>query len=113
MVENITNASTVIPWLSDPSQGFQMAINYLQNVLSVIRADHNLTISPNCTATNSTNQCTSVSELRTCGPHVTIPDEHLGTIIVCDPTCREVGGDDVGVDADFIYYVTALNDRRL
>ena len=111
--ENITNASTIIPWLENESGGFQMAINYLQSVLSVIRADYNLTIRPNCTATNSSGQCISVSETPTCGPHVTVPDQHLGVITVCDPICREVGGNNTGVDADYIYYVTALDDGRL
>ena len=100
--ENITNASTIIPWLENESGGFQMAINYLQSVLSVIRADYNLTIKPNCTATNSSSQlqCTSVSETPTCGPHVTVPDQHLGIITVCDPICHEVEG-------------TALDDGKL
>ena len=113
VMENITNASTVIPWLNDLSQGFQMAITYLQSVLSVIKTDYNLTISPDCTATNSSGQCTNVSEPRVCGPHATVPDQHLGVITVCDPVCREVGGNNIGVDADYIYYVTALDDGRL
>ena len=111
--ENITNASTVIPWLNDPSQGFQMAINYLQSVLSVIRANHNLTLSPYCITANSDGQCVNVSETHLCGPHATVPDEHLGNITVCDPVCREVGINNTGVDADYIYYVTALDDGRL
>ena len=106
VTENITNASTTIPMLNDPSGGFQLAVTYLQHVLSVIRAPNNITIPPSCATTNNLDQCTSI-EPRMCGPHATIPDEHLGTIIVCDPTCRQVGG---GVDADYILYVTAFND---
>ena len=110
--ENITNSSTVLPLLNDPSGGFQLAINYLQNVLSVIRAPHNLTIPPFCNARNSDDQCASV-EPRMCGPHAVVPDEHLGTIMVCDPTCHEVGGSNIGVDADYILYVSAVNDGKL
>ena len=110
--ENITNPSTVIPMLNNPSGGFQLAINYLQSVLSVVRASHNLTIPPFCaTERRSDGQCTSV-EPRMCGEFARVPDEHLGTITVCDPTCREVGGSNIGVDADYILYVTAVNDGK-
>ena len=107
ITQNITNPSTVIPMLNDPSGGFQLAINYLQGVLSVIRARRNLAFPPSC-ATELDGQCTSVRP-RMCGDHATVPEEHLGTIMVCDPTCREVGG---GVDADYILYVTAVNDGK-
>ena len=110
VTENITNSSTVIPMLNDPSGGFQLAVNYLQSVLSVIRAPRNLTIPPSC-ATELDDQCTSVRP-RMCGDYTTVPDEHLGTIMVCDPTCREVGGSNTGVDADYILYVTAVNDGK-
>ena len=110
VTENITNSSTIIPFLNDPSGEFQAAINYLQSVLSVKRASRNLVVSPSCaTRRSSDDQCTSV-RLRMCGPHVIVPDEHLGTITVCDPVCREVGGTNTGVDADFILYVTAVGD---
>lgn len=112
VTENITNSPTVIPMLNDPSGGFQLAINYLQSVLSVIRASRNLTIPPFCaTERLSDGQCTSV-EPRMCGEFARVPDEHLGTITVCDPTCREVGGSNIGVDADYILYVTAVNDGK-
>ena len=107
--ENITNSSTVLPMLQDPSGGFQQAINYLQSVLSVIRADRNLTISPSCASRNNDSQCTSLRP-ETCGPFAIIPEEHYETIMVCDPTCREVGG---GVDADYIFYVSAFSDGKL
>ena len=110
VTENITNPSTVIPMLRDQSGGFQLAINYLQRVLSVIRASRNLVIPPSC-ATEQLGQCTSVGS-RMCGDYTTVPDEHLGTIMVCDPTCREVGGSNIGVDADYILYVTAVNDGK-
>lgn len=106
VMENITNASTVLPMLNDPSGGFQSAINYLQSVLSVIRAPHNLFVPPFCAKRNSNGQCTE-TKARMCG-HSTVPAEHLGTIMVCDPTCREVGG--TGVDADYVFYVTAVDD---
>ena len=109
VTENITNSSTVLPMLQDPSGGFQQAINYLQSVLSVIRADHNLTISPSCASRNNDSQCTSLRP-ETCGPFATIPEEHFSTTMVCDPTCREVGG---GVDADYIFYVSAFSDGKL
>ena len=102
--ENITNSS-VIPMLNDSSGGFQLAINYLQRVLSVIRASRNVTFPSDCTnytTFNNESQCTSVKP-GTCGDY-TVPVEHLETIMICDPTCREVGG---GVDADFILYVGA------
>ena len=113
VIENITNASTVIPFLNDPSEGFVIAVNYLRYILSVIRAPHNLTIPPFCNTRNSDGQCTSAEEPRMCGPHAVVPDEHLGTIMVCDPTCREVGGSNIGVDADYILYVSAVNDGKL
>ena len=113
VVPNITNASTVIPFLNNPSEGFGLAVFYLQSVLSVIRASHNLVITPFCATRDSDGQCTSVQGTRMCGPHTVVPDEHLGTIMVCDPTCREVGGDSVGVDADYILYVTATDDGKL
>ena len=110
VTENITNSSTVLPYLNDPSGPFQLSINYFQSVLSVMRVSHNLIIPPYCARRND-GQCTSVGS-RMCGPHVTIPDEHLGTIMVCDPTCREVGGSNTGVDADFIFYVTSIDDGK-
>jgi len=111
VMENITDSLTVIPLLESSSGGFQSAINYFQSILSVLRAPHNLIIPPSCTNTTSEGQCTSVQP-RMCGPHATIPDEHLGNITVCDPTCREAGGNNVGVDTDYIYYVTAVNDGK-
>ena len=101
LTENITNSS-VIPVLKDPSGGFQLAINYFQRVLSVIRASHNLTVPSNCTVMNNEGQCTNI-EPYLCGGY-RLPIEHSETTIVCDPTCREVGG---GVNADFILYVAA------
>ena len=105
VTENITNSSTVLPMLQDPSGGFQQAINYLQRVLSVIRADHNLTLPPSCASTNTDGQCTSL-EQHMCGPYATIPEEHYETLMLCDPTCREVGGG--GVDADYIFMFQLL-----
>ena len=108
VMENISNSSTVIPMLTDPSGGFQLAINYLQSVLSVIRAPHNLTIPPSCAARNDDGQCTSIKPTM-CGDFATVPDEHLGTRMVCDPTCHEEGGSNIGVDADYILYVSAFD----
>ena len=101
----IDSSSTFL--LTNPSEGFQLAINYLQSVLSVIRAPHNLTIPLYCATTNYDNQCTSL-EPQMCGPF-TIPDEHLGAIIVCDPTCHKEGG---GVDTDYILYTSAYNEGK-
>ena len=110
--ENITNSSTIIPFLNDPSGEFRAAINYLQSVLSVRRSSRNLVIPPSCaTRRRSDDQCTSVRP-RMCGPHVIVPDQHLGTITVCDPVCREVGGTNTGVNADFILYVTAVGSGK-
>ena len=92
--ENITNASTVIPMLQDASGEFQRAVDYLERVLSVIRADHNLTITPNCTD----NNCTSIAPYM-CGDYATVPPEHLTG--------------NAGVDADYILYVTAVNEGKL
>ena len=110
--ENITNSSTVIPFLRDSTEGLGLAINYLQSILSVIRAPNNLVITPSCATRNGNGQCTSIFEPTVCGDYVRVPDEHLGTRTVCDPTCREVGGNGVGVDADYILYVTAVNDCK-
>ena len=115
VTENITNSSTIIPFLNDPSGGFQAAINYLQSVLSVRTASHNLIVSPTCaTRRGIDGQCTSVHQRQMCGRHVLVPDEHLGTITVCDPVCHKVGdtNNGPGVDADFILYVTAVHDGK-
>ena len=109
VTERITDSSTVLPMLQDPSGGFQQAINYLQNVLSVIRADRNLALPPLCASRNIYGQCTSLRP-RNCGPHATIPDEHYETIMICNPTCHKVGG---GVDADYILYISAYSDSKL
>ena len=111
--ENITNSSTVTPFLRDSTEGLGLAVNYLQSVLSVIRAPNNLVIAPRCATRDSIGQCTSIVEPAMCGDYVRVPDEHLGTRTVCDPTCREVGGNGVGVHADYILYVTAVNDCKL
>ena len=111
--ENITNSSTVTPFLRDPTEGLALAVNYLQNVLSVIRAPNNLVLTPRCATRNIAGQCTSIVEPTMCGDYARVPNEHLGTRTVCDPTCHEVGGDSVGVDADYILYVTAVNDSKL
>ena len=112
VTENITNASTVLPLLNDPSGGFQLAINYLQSVLSVMRVSHNLNITPHCFDRNDDGDCIRVEDPSTCGPHTVVPNEHLGTTMVCDPICREVGGSSIGVDADYILYVTSVNDGK-
>ena len=109
VTEYITDSSTVLPILQDPSGGFQQAINYLQSVLSVIRVDHNLTISPSCASRNRNGQCTRLRS-QTCGQFATVPYEHYETTMVCDPTCREIGG---GVDADYIFYVSSIRDSKL
>ena len=109
VTENVDNSSFVLPLLENPSGGFQLAISYLQSVLSVIRAPHNLTIPPMCAATNGDGQCTSLEQHK-CGPYATIPEEHLEITMICDPTCREVGGG--GVDGDYIFYVSALDDGK-
>ena len=110
VTENITDSSTILPYLSDPAGPFQVAMNYFQSVLSVVRAPHNLIVPPYCARTNN-GQCTSIGT-RTCGDFARVPDEHLGTITVCDPTCREVGGSDIGVDADYIFYVVSIDDGK-
>ena len=110
VMENITDYSDNIVLFTNQSGGFQKAINYLESVLSVIRAPGNLTVPPLCT--NKTNDsCMSVGP-RMCGPHTTVPDEHLRNITVCDPTCREAGGTNMGLDTDYILYVTAVNDGK-
>ena len=110
VTENITNSPTVLPNLNDPSGPFQLAINYFQSVFSVVRAPHNLVIPPYCASTNN-GQCTSVRP-RMCGDFITIPDEHLGTVMLCDPICREVGGSNIGVDADYIFYIVSVDDGK-
>ena len=109
-MENITNATFVIPFFDDSSQGLLTAVNYFRRVLSVVRAPNNLTIPPICATTRSNDsECTSLTA-QACGPFATIPEEHLGNITVCDPICREVGG---GVDTDFILYVSASDGGTL
>ena len=93
--ENITNSSTVIPVLQDESGGFQRAIDYLERVLSVIRANHNLTIPPNCTDYDDNGDCNSTAPYM-CGDYATVPPQHF----------------DVGVDADYILYVSAYNEGK-
>ena len=95
--ENITNSSFVIPMLRDASGGFQRAIDYLERVLSVIRADQNLTIPPNCTDEDSSGNCISTAPYM-CGDFATVPPEHLTG--------------NAGVDADYILYVTAYNEGK-
>lgn len=110
VMENITNSPTAFPYLNDPAGPFQSAMNYFRSVLSVVRAPHNLIVPPYCARTNN-GQCTSIGT-RMCGDFARIPDEHLGTITVCDPTCREVGGSNIGLDADYIFYVVSINDGK-
>ena len=110
VTENITNSPTALPYLNDPAGPFQSAMNYFQSVLSVVRAPHNLIVPPYCAFTNN-GQCTSIGT-RTCGDFARVPDEHLGTITICDPTCREAGGSNIGVDADYIFYVVSIDDGK-
>lgn len=98
--EHITNSSTIIPRLKDPSRGFEKAVNYLQSVLSVVRVDDNLTFPSTCATRNDRGQCTSLE------PVDEVLPEHLEPITICDPTCHVVGG---GVDADFLLYVVSLD----
>lgn len=109
--DSIDDSSSNLPILQDLEGGFLRAVTYLESVLSVVRNSGNLIIPPTCTA-ESDGQCTDY-EIPNCGPHATVPNEHLGTITVCDPTCREVGGAGVGVDTDYILYVTAVNESEL
>ncbi|XP_065920449.1 leishmanolysin-like peptidase [Dysidea avara] len=108
VMENITNSSTNLPLLTNPSGAFQQAITYLESVLSVVRAPNNLVVKPMCTTTRN-GQCIAY-QIPMCGPYATVPAEHLGNITVCDPTCRQVGGAGVGEDADYIYYVSAVDE---
>ena len=115
IMENVTNSSTNVPRLTDPSGELQSAINYFQSILSVIRAPRNITLPPRCAAEDDNGNCIALRP-RTCGSHVTVPNEHL-TRAVCDPICREaegsVNGMDVGgVDTDYILYITAVNDGK-
>ncbi|XP_065920451.1 leishmanolysin-like peptidase isoform X2 [Dysidea avara] len=108
VMENITNSSTNLPILMNPSGAFQQAITYFESVLSVVRAPNNLVVTPRCTSTR--NNICKTYDIPMCGPYAAIPAEHLGNITVCDPTCRQVGGAGDGVDADFIYYISVVND---
>ncbi|XP_065883622.1 ciliated left-right organizer metallopeptidase-like [Dysidea avara] len=95
----IDNPSTNMPIIQDPNGGFQRAINYLQSVLSVDRAPKNLVIPPKCTRRRN-GRCV---RYRTppCGPHATVPDEYVGSPV----------GSGVGVDADYVLFVTVAKDR--
>ena len=110
VMENITNSSTNLPILMNPSGAFQQAITYFESVLSVVRAPNNLVVTPRCTSTR--NNICKTYDIPMCGPYAAIPAEHLGNITVCDPTCRQVGGAGDGVDADFIYYISVVNDGK-
>ena len=111
VIENISDYSNTVALFNDQSGGFQRAIDYLQSVLSVIRAPGNLTVPPSC-ANKTNDTCNSSVQPRMCGPHTIVPDEHLGIIMVCDPICHEEGGTNTGVDTDFIFYVTAVDDGK-
>jgi len=110
VMENITNLSTNLPLLTNPSGPFQQAITYFESVLSLVRAPTNLVVKPRCTS--MMNDICETYNIPTCGPYAAIPAEHLGNITVCDPTCRQVGGPGVGVDADFIYYISVVDDGK-
>ena len=96
----IDNPSTNMPIIQDPNGGFQRAINYLQSVLSVDRAPKNLVIPPKCTRRRN-GRCV---RYRTppCGPHATVPDEYVGSPV----------GSGVGVDADYVLFVTVAKDSK-
>ena len=104
--EHITNSSTIIPRLKDPSRGFQRAINYLESVLSVVRVNHNITVNTACATRNDQGQCTSVKPVSPLD-QLAVPIEHLEPTMICDPTCHVVGG---GVDADYLLYVVSVDD---
>ena len=107
--ENITNASTLVPFLNDSSEGLQLAVNYLQSVLSVVRLPRNIVVPPLCVNRSRDLRCISNPATEAaCGPHVRVPDEHLGRW-VCDPMC-DIENSGEGVDADYILYVTAVQD---
>jgi len=111
VMQNITNPSTNLPLLMNPSGPFQQAITYLERVLSVVRSPDNLVVRPRCLKTRN-GQCIAY-DIPMCGPYASIPPEHLGSITVCDPTCHQVGGAGTGVDADFIFYVSVVDERKL
>jgi len=58
------------------------ALNYFQKTLSVQPFGKNI----------------RAPRLGMCGPHAMIPSEH--------------GPDEIGVDADYLYYITAVNDGK-
>jgi len=111
VMENITNPSTNLPILTNSSGAFQQAIAYLESVLSVVRSPDNLVVRPMCT-TKRNGQCIAYEPIVSCGPYATIPAEHLGNITVCDPTCHQVGGSGNGEDADYIYYVSVVDESK-
>ena len=115
VMENITNSSFNVPRLENPSGELQSAINYFQNILSIIRAPRNITIPPACGIQDNNGNCISPGP-RGCGPYVTVPSKHL-TRQVCDPICREAdtsvdGTNTGGVDTDYIVYVTTVHDGK-
>jgi len=111
VMEHITNPSTNLPLLTDQSGAFQKAITYLESVLSVVRSPNNLVVRPMCTRKRN-GKCKNYEPIVSCGPYASIPTEHLGNIMVCNPKCLQVGGNGDGEDADYIYYVSVVDERK-
>jgi len=118
VMENITDALSTLPVLQNEFGGFQQAISYAQSVISVVRTPGNLTLTPfRCSDYTGGENCTAEEDNtvpENCGSYVTIPREHVDPSVVCDPICRDVDTNaTAGVDADFIYYVTAVQDGKV
>ena len=81
-----TISDELLNMLQAPNGPIEYSLNYFQRTLSVIPIDQNLFAPENATS---------------CGPHAVIPDDH-----------KELSGTGVP-NADYLYYITAVNDGIL
>ena len=89
-----------------------LAASYIQNAVKVERVENSLKIRPSCSSNSSgcgpNCNCESVQTNFSCGRHVTVPQDHIGTRPVCkNSTCQLEGPNGPGVaDTDLLIYVT-------
>ena len=114
VLKNSTNISPEVMEFLDTA--LDSASKYLKQAILVERLQANLRFRPNCTInSNNSSECDcgmGVSGALHCGPHVTIPAEHVGMATVqSNMTC---GLNGTGVeDADTVIYVTAISDGKI
>lgn len=115
-IQFVNISDELLSTLQSDDSPIQSAVRYFQSFLSVNQFIENLKAPPTCDANVEISQCPTDSLIPAmCGPHVHIPADHTGALVICSTsdmnTCVSRGDDGNGVaDSDYVLYVTSQQD---